>query len=114
LIQQHKFHETRQWRFDFAFVDLKIAIEIQGIGPGHNSIPAMKNDYEKGNEALRYGWITIYLMGYQLEPDTINSTIDYILQIIKDRQNKSITKNQQEPKQKFSSLIAHARSRLLP
>lgn len=113
LTPQHLFHNTRQWRFDFAFLDIKIAIEIQGIGRGHQSIPSMMNDYSKHNEALRYGWITIYLMGYQLTPETIDDTIKYVLQIINDRRVGIITQPPPQKINQYSSLIEEARSKLI-
>lgn len=87
-------------------------IEIQGYGKGHTSYESMKNDYEKMNETLRLSWITIYLMGYQITPETIDQTINYILQIINDRKSGIISPMPFQ-KQQFSNLIAQARNRLI-
>lgn len=81
-VLQHKFHPERQWRFDFAFPALKIAIEIQGYGGGHNSYAGMVKDYEKHNEAVRYGWKILYFMSCHLEPNSIEETCHEIQQTL--------------------------------
>ena len=82
--QQHIFHPQRQWRFDFAFVTHKIAIEVQGYGPGHTSLPGMSNDHEKHNEALLHGWLIIYLMNKDITI-TIPNTIQTIRRVLELR-----------------------------
>src|SRR4051812_46647081 len=29
-VTEHRFHEARQWRFDYAFVAQKVAVEVEG------------------------------------------------------------------------------------
>ena len=49
------FHPTRKWRFDFAFPELKIAVEVDG--GGHKMYwGTYRNDVEKMNAALFLGW----------------------------------------------------------
>ena len=58
-ISEHRFHETRQWRFDFAWVDRRIAVEIDGgvwIQGRHTTGSGFEKDMEKFNEAGRLGW----------------------------------------------------------
>lgn len=43
-----------------------MAVEIQGFGPGHNSLLGMKNDYEKHNAAIVMGWKILYFMSHDL------------------------------------------------
>lgn len=38
----------------------------------------MASDYEKHNEAIRYGWSLMYLMAHDLEKKTIKKTIEYV------------------------------------
>ena len=85
LKPQHKFHPVRKWAFDFAHIPTLTAIEIQGYGEGHTSYEGMMSDYEKHNEALRYGWVTIYIMSAHLTPKKAVQTIRYILDIIQSR-----------------------------
>lgn len=54
----------RKWRFDYAFVTQKIALEIQGgiwrkKGGAHKGVGAMR-DIEKFSEAAILGWRIIY------------------------------------------------------
>lgn len=54
-----KFHPTRRWRFDVAYPDLLVAIEVDGgtwhYGR-HNRPAGYQRDCEKLNEALVLGW----------------------------------------------------------
>jgi very-short-patch-repair endonuclease len=54
-----KFHPTRKWRFDYAWHDSKVALEIEGgvwIGGRHTSGAGFVKDMEKYNEASALGW----------------------------------------------------------
>lgn len=74
VVTEHRFHETRQWRLDWAVPALKVAFEYDGHGStgrmtakegaegsgqavgGHASVSGMANDAEKANAALLAGW----------------------------------------------------------
>ena len=59
VITEHKFHETRRWRFDYAIVDLKIALEVEGgvwTGGRHTSGAGFTKDTQKYNSATLLGW----------------------------------------------------------
>ena len=61
-VTEHKFHPKRRWRFDYAWVDLKIALEIHGgtyTHGRHVQGTGFANDREKMNEAQLLGWIVI-------------------------------------------------------
>lgn len=57
----------RKWRFDFAYLDLKIAIEyqggvfFQGTHTGHTSTKGITKDFEKFTEASLRGWLLILI-----------------------------------------------------
>ena len=58
---EYRFHSTRRWRFDFAFPQYKIALEIEGLGPrgsagAHQRTKGFKKDLEKYDAAARLGW----------------------------------------------------------
>lgn len=58
-VTEHHFHPDRKWRFDFAWLDQKVALEVEGgiwIGGGHNRGKGFAKDIEKYNEAVRLGW----------------------------------------------------------
>lgn len=59
--QEWYFHPVRRWRFDFALLDHKIGIEVEGgiwLGAkgGHTSGTGYTKDLEKYNEASQLGW----------------------------------------------------------
>ena len=59
VTEEHVFHPTRKWRFDFAIVEKKIAIEYEGIFNGksrHTTVDGYTGDTEKYNEAAKLGW----------------------------------------------------------
>jgi hypothetical protein len=56
---EHKFHPTRKWRFDYAWEDYRIALEVEGgvwVGGRHTSGAGFVKDMEKYNEAACLGW----------------------------------------------------------
>jgi hypothetical protein len=64
-IQEYKFHPTRKWRLDFAFPEIKLAIEQEGavwISGRHNHPMGFIKDMEKYNALSECGW---YLLRYQ-------------------------------------------------
>lgn len=68
-VKQCKFHATRKWRFDMAWPDKKVALEVdggiwrknsKGAAAGAHSRPAnIERDIEKGNAAIELGWTVI-------------------------------------------------------
>ena len=69
--QEYKFHPDRKWRFDFAYIDAKIAIEVEGILYGsvgrHQRAVGFSKDCEKYNEAAIHGWMVIRVTPAQIE-----------------------------------------------
>ena len=69
---QYRFHPTRLFRFDFAFPEHRLGVEVQGLTDiqrtkrgklfigRHQSPEGVKRDLEKFDEAMRLGW-RIYL-----------------------------------------------------
>lgn len=53
---EYYFHPERRWRFDWAWPDYKVAVEINGQGYGHGTIKAKKNDAEKLRVATLMDW----------------------------------------------------------
>lgn len=54
-----RFHPTRKWRFDFAFVSQRLAIEVDGgafVQGRHSRGGGVEKDVEKFAEAMVLGW----------------------------------------------------------
>ena len=58
--REYRFNQQRRWRFDFAWIDHKIAIEVEGVvggaGGRHQRAGGFSNDCEKYNSAIIDGW----------------------------------------------------------
>lgn len=57
MVKEHRFHPIRRWRFDFAWPESMVALEMDGIakqaGGGRHSYDG---DREKMNMAVSMGW----------------------------------------------------------
>lgn len=56
---EHRFHPKRRWRFDFAFPESRIAVEVEGgtwAGGRHTTGKGFQKDCEKYNAAVELGW----------------------------------------------------------
>lgn len=77
-IFEHKFHDTRRWRFDLAFMDAKLAVEVEGgiwnYGR-HNRASTFIKDMEKYNNACLLGW---NLLRFSTEMVKNGEAVNYI------------------------------------
>lgn len=69
----------RMWRFDFAWRDYMVAVEIQGVVVrriggkvytmgGHADVKGMRNDHAKHNAAILLGWSVLQFMQDDIKP----------------------------------------------
>jgi very-short-patch-repair endonuclease len=83
LICEHKFHPSRKWRFDFAHLTTKTAIEIEG-GTGrfkrgrHMRPEGFAADAEKYNAATYLGWKVFRLTPRMVNSRELERLADYI------------------------------------
>jgi very-short-patch-repair endonuclease len=67
--------KPRKWRFDFACLSRKVAVEVDGgvwSGGAHGRGWGIARDMEKGNEATARGWRVIRVMPKELRtPETL-------------------------------------------
>lgn len=57
--REHRFHPVRRWRFDIAFPDRFVALEVEGgvyTGGRHVTPQGFTADAEKYNTATLMGW----------------------------------------------------------
>ncbi len=80
--REYRFHTSRMFRFDFAWPTKKIAVETQGMGPGHFSLPGMTADCEKGLEALLLNWRVVYLTSTFLQDKNMPTTLRKIARLL--------------------------------
>jgi len=78
-----KFHPVRKWRFDFAWPDQFVAVEVEGgtwSGGRHTTGVGFRNDCEKYNAATALGWRV-----YRFTSDQVKSgmAIKQISEVIK-------------------------------
>jgi len=76
---EYKFHPTRRWRFDYYFIDHRVAIEIEGgtwkYGR-HNRASSFWKDQEKYNEAVKMGIIILkYPSVKKIDTNQVRETI---------------------------------------
>jgi len=58
-IAEYRFCQDRKWRFDYAWIRFKVAVEIEGgiwLGGRHNRPVGYQKDLEKYNRAAFDGW----------------------------------------------------------
>ena len=66
---EYRFLEKRRYRFDFAWPDLKLAVECEGgiwNGGRHTRGAGFQNDCEKYNEAALLGWTVLRVTADQV------------------------------------------------
>ena len=60
--KEYVFHPVRKWRFDYAFPDYMVAVEVDGgvwTGGRHINPAGYINDMEKLNTAASMGWLVL-------------------------------------------------------
>lgn len=78
----------RDWRFDFAFVEQKVAIEVNGgtwVSGRHNRASSIADDYRKLNAAASLGWRVLQFTTDQVS-DGEGEAVSTVLKTI-DRYN---------------------------
>lgn len=85
-VAEYRFHETRRWRFDFCFVDYRLAIERNGgvwLNGRHNRGTGYLKDLEKLNAAVCAGFYVMQFTPQQITTIEAISTIKTALENIK-------------------------------
>jgi len=82
VTKEHPFHPKRKWRFDYAIISQKIAIEVEGgvfTQGRHTRGKGFMGDMEKYNQAVVLGWRLL-----RVTPSTLHSvkTLELIKQLL--------------------------------
>ena len=83
-VTEYQFHPTRKWRFDFAYPDAKVAIEVEGgsfSGGRHTRGAGFEEDCEKYNAAALRGWCVLRVTPRMIEDGRALSWIRRALQL---------------------------------
>ena len=83
-IREHRFHKVRRWRFDFAWPDHMLAVEVDGgvwSGGRHTRGKGYINDCDKINTATDLGWRVLRFTGEHIKS---GSAIEMIERMIND------------------------------
>ena len=95
-LREHRFHPKRMWRFDFAWPEYKLAVEIDGgtfIGGRHNQGIQFSKDCEKLNAATLLGWRVLRYTTIDLRQSGAE-IVDQVITLL--RQGKQIETEQRK------------------
>lgn len=90
LHSEWQFHSVRKWRFDFAHLPTKTAIEINGglwVKSGHTTGQGIQRDYDKNNAAILEGWAVFQLCAATIDELHIMAIGRYINSMAEACQN---------------------------
>ncbi len=74
----------RRWRFDFAWWDQKLAVEVEGLShwkSRHTTNKGFQADCEKYNTATMLGWRVLRFTGKEIRKGEALSLIERALQV---------------------------------
>ena len=81
LTKEYRFHPHRKWRADYALIDAKVLIELEGglYGNGrHNRAGGYLADIEKYNAASMLGFVVLRLGTGQVDHQHVTEIIDWL------------------------------------
>jgi len=81
-VQEHRFHEVRKFRLDWAWPEHKLGLEVDGgvwTGGAHGRGTGIVRDQEKTNLAATEGWRILRVMPSTLATDATIDTIERAL-----------------------------------
>lgn len=98
FVKEHRFHPTRRWSFDYAFIAERLAVEYEGgmfsgtgakrcalckrlPSAGHFAINRIKTDAEKYNTAATMNWAVIRVLPTMVDDGTAIETIKRALMV---------------------------------
>ncbi len=82
-VREHRFHPVRRWRFDYAWIDHKVALEVEGgvwTGGRHTRGAGFVGDMEKYNAAVVAGWRVVRVVPGKLCASATVGMLESLLQ----------------------------------
>ena len=79
---EHRFDPSRRWRFDYAWLPQKLAVEVDGgtfIGGRHSTGAGYRRDCEKLNAAAVAGWRVLRFTPEMLRDGSAIETLEEVL-----------------------------------
>lgn len=92
LTEEYRFHKKRMWRADYACVEARVLIEIEGgvwIRGRHLRPQGFVADAEKYNTATLEGWAVIRLPPSFIDSEWIGRIIKFTRQRIKENKHET-------------------------
>lgn len=85
--KEYLFTDEAKWRFDFAWPQFKVAVEIQGFGANsygrHQRAAGVTEDNRKCNKAAELGWIVLrYDTAYLGSRERVSEAVAQVLNVI--------------------------------
>ena len=74
-VREHRFHDTRRWRFDYAWPAQMVALEVEGgvwTGGRHTRGKGYVADLEKYREAAIAGWCVLRVTPAELKAAAVD------------------------------------------
>lgn len=86
LVPEFPVKDGRRWRYDWAVPELKLAIELEGIGglSRHTTIGGYTKDCEKYNAAAAQGWCVLRFTQRQALAKNFLGTLDELLGLLRE------------------------------
>jgi very-short-patch-repair endonuclease len=97
-VKEHMGIPGRKYRFDYAWLTEKVAVEIQGgvyTKHAHGSVTGILAGYRKANECAKFGWRVLYFTPAEMKSTDTIKTIKAALEWTEpqSRRKKSSLKN---------------------
>lgn len=80
--REYRFHPVRRWRFDFAWPNLMVAVEVEGgiyAHGRHTRGAGFAADCVKYNEALMAGWQVLRVTSEEIKSGKVIEYLDKLL-----------------------------------
>lgn len=87
-MREFRFAPPRRWRFDFAFVTAKLAVEVDGgtwVQGRHSRGDGFEKDCEKVNAAAALGWRIVRVTAAMVEDGRALKAIEEALECLPGR-----------------------------